>query len=108
MSKARISLTIDDRLLERIDQLAEAQNVTRSALVERLLREAVSEEEMLANPTIRQMVTAAIGSPAVLRSLTKQFEKLLTDEQAVPIRERLEQLHSLARQEERPTDKKAR
>ena len=89
-------MTIDQRLLERIDHLADAQNTNRSALIERLLREAVTEEEMLDSPLIRQMVTAAMGAPSVVSSLTKAFEGSLDGEQLATIRNRLEQLQKLS------------
>jgi len=105
MTKARISLTIDDRLLERVDKLAQDRHITRSALIERLLRESVTEEEMLGNPLIRQMVSAAIGSPAVLRSLSRQFENILNDEQVGPILDRLRELHRMAQRNVKPKGK---
>jgi metal-responsive CopG/Arc/MetJ family transcriptional regulator len=105
MNKARISMTIDQRLLERIDDLAAAQNTNRSALIERLLREAVTEEEMLDSPLIRQMVMSAMGSPSVVRSLTTVLEDALDDEQLETIQKRLSQLQKLS---DTPTARKGR
>lgn len=98
-------MTIDQRLLVRIDHLAAAQNTNRSALIERLLREAVTEEEMLDSPLIRQMVMSAMGSPSVVRSLTTVLEDALDDEQLETIQKRLSQLQKLS---DTPTPRKGR
>ena len=68
MPKERVTITIDDELLARIDTLAEKQGLTRSALVELLLADGVVEEELIESPEVQGTI-AAITSPDVVEML---------------------------------------
>lgn len=86
-------MTIDDGVLARIDRIAADQGVSRSALIERLLLEAVTEEEMLDQPAVRQML-AAISSRGVIETLSKALDHSLSSEQMETVSRKLKRIRS--------------
>ena len=72
MGKARMTVTIDSDLLERLDRLAQRRAVARSALIEGFLAEAITEEELLETTQVQGMF-ATMGSPAVIEALNGYF-----------------------------------
>lgn len=91
MLKARISMTIDEGVLARIDRVAEDQGVARSALIERLLLEAVTEEEMLNQPAVKQMLVA-LSSRGVIENLSKALDQSLSSEQMDTVSRKLKRI----------------
>lgn len=70
MSRTQISIKLEDGLLERIDQLAESVGVTRTAVIEKALKDDLPQQEAfhrsLENPVIRA-IHAKLTSPTMLR-----------------------------------------
>ena len=87
--KERITLTIDPGILARIDAVATARHESRSAAVERILRNGVeNEEEML--ETIGQgiegrIIAHLLRSPHTLKKLAKAVGEELTPEKLARI-----------------------
>jgi len=84
MSKLKISITVSDDVLGRIDAVAEARGETRSYLIDRMLRSGVeAQEELLRdmeNPVVRGFARLLASSPGVVKGLAKIGGRELTDE----------------------------
>lgn len=96
MTKERVTITIDDRLLARIDKLAKSSGTPRSALIERLMEEAVTEEEMVQTPEVQSMLRT-ISSPKVIDQLDLQLGEYLDEDQKRAVSRRLSSLRGLTR-----------
>jgi len=98
MGKPKICITIDESLLGRLKELAVSQRLPLSTLIERLLREAVAEEELLLHPAVRESLAQALASKNVLGNLTKMLGDALSPGQKETVRGKLRQLGKSARQ----------
>lgn len=76
-SKQIISLSIDAPLMERVNMLADAKGLSRSAMIERLIEEAIEQEEMataaFANPVVAQAIMQAFMNPKVAKEVAKSM-----------------------------------
>ena len=95
MVKVRVTVTIDEELLERIDQVSKATRENRSALIERLLRESVTEEEMMMDPRFRDLFVRAVASPEVVESLAGVLEKVLDERQFEAVAGKLHRMRKI-------------
>lgn len=81
----RINTTLDHSLTERIDAVAKARDESRSATIERMLRNQIEEEEKV----LKQVGTGIEGrimalmleNPKILNTMSKLVGESLTDEQ---------------------------
>lgn len=80
-----ISMRLREDLLRRVDALAAAQHLTRSAVIEQLLLKSIEEDEIgiqvLTDPIVGRALLGAIAKPEVLRAMTGVIRSELTDEQ---------------------------
>lgn len=84
-NRDRITLTLDHTLTKRIDAVAQARDESRSATIERMLRNQIEEEEKL----LAQVGTGIEGrimalmleNPKILNTMSKLVGESLTDEQ---------------------------
>jgi metal-responsive CopG/Arc/MetJ family transcriptional regulator len=71
--KTAIAVTIAPELLARVDRVAESREESRSAVMERMLRNQIQEEEtlvnQLANPALRETMAYIAESPKLLKAL---------------------------------------
>lgn len=71
--KARVTVSMDSSILDRIDRMAEAQRLSRSHVVERLIIDGLEATEgfvnMMANPLLRETFAKALGTPGVVSEL---------------------------------------
>ncbi len=85
MPRSIISITIEPELLKRLDDLADAQGVARSQLIEKLISEGIEGEEMavraLTNPVVMQAMVGAFRDPTVLRAMAVAVGQELSTEQ---------------------------
>jgi metal-responsive CopG/Arc/MetJ family transcriptional regulator len=98
MGKARVTITIDEDLLERIKDLAEQFGSKHSTLIESLLREAIAERELF-SPKYHHRFLAAMHSPRPIETLMeslkeagmdqKQIDTLRTRIHLIPVRQDL-------------------
>lgn len=81
----RINTTLDHSLTERIDAVAQARDESRSATIERMLRNQIAEEEKI----LQQVGTGVEGrimafllnNPKALDAISKVIGQSLTDEE---------------------------
>ncbi len=110
MSKVRITITIDEELLESIDRIADKLKENRSSLIERFLREAVVEEEMMLSPMVRHILSSAMASPEVVDSLRGALESEMEERHYNVVSDRLDRMQSVSmrarRVREMPPEKK--
>ena len=82
MSKTQISIKLDTDLLGRIDQLAEDVGVTRTAIIEKALKNDVPSQEAfyrsLEDPVMRA-VHSQLTKPSVLRLLARITDGGISD-----------------------------
>lgn len=90
-SRERITTTLDSSLIERIDRIAEFRNESRSATIDRMLKNGIEDEEEVLEKIgvgIQGRITALlIENPKILSSLSKALGDALTDEQLAKIEE---------------------
>jgi metal-responsive CopG/Arc/MetJ family transcriptional regulator len=84
VAKDRVTITLDEDLLKRLDKLARQQDVTRSALIEQLVEEGIVEGEIVESPEVSNLLSA-LSSPSVVNSLTTAMG-LSDDQQRVVAR----------------------
>jgi metal-responsive CopG/Arc/MetJ family transcriptional regulator len=110
MSKVRITITIDEDLLESIDRIAGKLKENRSSLIERFLRGAVAEEEMMLSPMVRHMLSSAMASPQVVESLRGALRNEMEERHYNVVADKLDRMQSVsmraARLREEPHGKK--
>jgi metal-responsive CopG/Arc/MetJ family transcriptional regulator len=84
MPRTQISIKLDTDLLKRIDQFASEVGVTRTAVIEKALKNDLPEQEAyyesLENPIVRG-IHQKLTSPTVLRALAKIAQQDMTDEE---------------------------
>ncbi len=101
-NKAKIGVSIDQSLLERIDRLCELRNEARSAFFERVLSGEIDGEERfmagLENPLVRGIVRAIVESPGVLEVAAKVARADLAPGELEGCRENLPELIDAAKQ----------
>ena len=80
-----ISLRLPADLLTRVDQIAGAKGESRTASIERLIRDGIDDEEnfvrMATDPVVGPAIFGAFAKPEVVRALMQALRQDLTDEQ---------------------------
>ena len=91
MARKPISITLEESLISTIDQFAEEIGVTRTAIIEKCIKnelpKQISTYEHLENPLIRAM-HEKVTSPNVLRLLAKLTQSDMSDEEIAEIVEK--------------------
>lgn len=91
MRKRAISITLDEKMIERLDRLAADAEVSRTAIIEKALENDLPKQESfqqsLENPVVRA-IHARITTPEVLRVLAKLANNEMTDDEIASIVER--------------------
>lgn len=81
----RINTTLDHSLTERIDAIAQARDESRSATIERMLRNQIDEEEdLLAQIGVGvkgRIMAMLLEKPDLLEALSDRLGQALTEEQ---------------------------
>lgn len=79
------SFTIPQDLLKRVDDLADAQRLSRSQLLERWILDAIEGEslavKMMASPAVMSAMTAAFSRPEVIKQFGQAVNAELSSEQ---------------------------
>lgn len=85
MGKVKISITVSEDVLSRIDVIAGARGESRSLAIDKVLREGVEAQEQflrdMENPVVRGFARVLASSPGAMRFLTGQGRDELTDEE---------------------------
>jgi metal-responsive CopG/Arc/MetJ family transcriptional regulator len=85
MAKRVFSISVDESLMTRLDDLADAQGVSRSKLVEKFITDGIGEQEvavrMWSDPVVMGALGKAFNSPDVLRRLASAIEAETTPDQ---------------------------
>ena len=74
-TKERITITLDHDVLADIDHIAELRSESRSAVMERILRNGIEDEnkflDQLSNPIIRELTTRLAQSPQLIEAISR-------------------------------------
>lgn len=91
MAKTIITLGIESDLVKQLDEVADAQDVSRSKFIERLLREELQGShqalKVLTDPQLGPQLLKLFGSPAFVQQLAAALGEQLP-ENAMPLFER--------------------
>ena len=89
--KKAIGITFDPTLLKRIDRLAKQHDASRSSMIERLCRDAITDAEahakVVTNPVVMEAFSQAMSAPGVISSMVAAMGEELTDEQQLQLRD---------------------
>jgi hypothetical protein len=104
-----VTITIERELLKIVDNLADAQNLTRSQFIERQIRNGIEQEKfsvaMMANPEVAKMLAKVFGSPEALRMVGAAVEAEVTEKHLEEVNRRLTAAADVASQVVNPTKK---
>ena len=82
--KKQITLTVDEDLVDRVDELARDEGTSRSAVIGRVLRAGLPGEEWfhrtLENPLVRALHERLTSSPGILKALAAMVDEQLSAE----------------------------
>jgi hypothetical protein len=80
-----ITLSMKPELVQRLDNLADAQSLSRSQLVEQFIMRQLEQEEqnvkVLANPAVMRAMMQAFSDPAVLKGFAAAVGEQLEPQQ---------------------------
>lgn len=83
--KVKVSVSVDENLLRRIDRVAKHKRVSRSAEIETAVRDHLDSTEMMvkafANDQLRDAFIRAFSAPDVVRQFAAVMQEDLSDEQ---------------------------
>lgn len=83
--RVAFTISLQPGVAKAIDDLADAQGISRSALVLRWITEKMEGEKhtvaIFANPVVANTIIKAFAQPGVLRALADAVGEKLTDEQ---------------------------
>ncbi len=109
-NKAKITISISPDLLRRIDAVAEAREMKRSTLMERMLGNQIEEQEEfllgMEKPLDRAVARVLLRNPKVMKAMSVVVGEHISDEQIE--RAKRELPNELARGKNREAVKKAR
>jgi len=81
----RTTLTLEQTLTDRIDAIAQARDESRSATIERMLRNQIEEEEKVLNQVGTgiegRIMALMLENPKILNAMSKLVGESLSDEQ---------------------------
>jgi predicted transcriptional regulator len=94
-----VTVTLEKHLLKRVDSVARALALSRSRLLEQLVRDGIEEQETwaraLANPLIAKALGLAIGQPGVLKAMAEAMGEELRPEQMELFKQAMQHVVSL-------------
>lgn len=83
--KITVSFSIDEDLVREIEALADAQGISRSLFVQRVIREAIDHERgvlaAMNNPKVREQFLKLFTQPGMVMEMAKAMNQPLTKEQ---------------------------
>ena len=83
--RERITVTIDPAVLERINAIAKARQESRSATIERILRNGARDEEDVLETVGRgvegRVMAVLLNNPQILNVMSKMVGAQLTDDE---------------------------
>lgn len=92
------SIAIDEKLLDELDRLADAQGISTSALISKLCREGLENEGMMVaaftNPLIRDSLMKAFGQPDVIRAMASSMSQQVDPRQLELFQQGLQMLNN--------------
>ncbi len=101
-TKKPVTVTIDSKLLARIDAVCEKRNEARSGWFERLAANEIGAEEAfvasMENPIWRGLISTLAASPKVLEVLAAVAGEQIPEEELRQIRENVPELAKLGRE----------
>lgn len=110
--KKVVSIAVDPALWDRVEELADAQGVSRSAFLVRLLRDAIDQEEdtikALQNPVIASAMIKAFGDRNVVKAVAQIMNQELTPAQIDTYRTGMEHLAAMPKVVEKKSSRKRR
>lgn len=81
-TKQILSLSLDVELVKRVDNLADANGMSRSAMVESFIESGIDQEELkiraFTNPVLREALMKSFSSPSVVKALLKGMKDEVT------------------------------
>ncbi len=110
MPKAKISITIDEGILDRIDRLAEKRQEGRSVVLERIVRNGIEAEEgfldQLGQPVIGPLIELLMKSPKFMEGVARIAGDNIPREQFQKVSEAAERLRGAGKRQR--TEKKGK
>lgn len=89
--KQVLSIAMDPELVKRVDELADAVNQSRSAFIERCVRDAVEQEgdaiKAFQHPVLGPALIQAFSNREVLKGMAEVMGQDLTDQQLLLFRQ---------------------
>lgn len=83
--KSKVTIAVDPDVLRRVDRMADAQRLSRSAMIQRACEEMLEGSEGLvkafSNPLIRDALLGAFKDREVLRQMAASMGQKLSDRQ---------------------------
>lgn len=83
--KIKLSVSITHELVKRLDRIAKAAGQSRSAMIERLIRDGVDDAETavqaFTDPLLLQAFAGAFGNRDVLKAMASAVHEEMTDSQ---------------------------
>lgn len=93
-NKSKIAITIDSKLLERVDHVAEERGQSRSSVIERLVRNEIKSEEKfvkeMESPIHRAILGVMINTPGVVEVMAKLVQDNMSPTDAEEIKQGLQ------------------
>lgn len=90
-TKERVTITLDAKLLGRVDAIATAREDSRSAVLERIVRLGINEEEeflgTLGSGVVGRVVEQLICHPEMYRMLSKLVGEKVTEADVQELRD---------------------
>lgn len=102
VGKITCSISIDPALVVELDGLADAQRISRSMLIERVLRDHIESEKLnvkvAGNPVVMAAMMQAFSRPDVVKAIVAAVGEDLRDDQLELFHRALADTHDKARQ----------
>src|SRR5690349_18368923 len=84
-NKIIISFSIDADVAHKLENLADAQGISRSSLVEKLIRDNIDQEgavlKAFSNPALQKVFLKLFAQPDVLKELASAYVEPLSPDQ---------------------------
>ena len=110
--KLKVTIAIDGKLVHRVDRLAKARGISRSAMLCELVADVIGEEELFVKaanqPLLMQSLMRAFAQPGVLRQMAQVMGQDMSDEQLELFQRATSQLASSMAPEVQPAKGKSK
>ena len=101
-NKVRVTITIDPKLLERVDTVCEAIHSKRSTIMELMIEQGIAEREKwvrdMENPILRAIARGLTKSPNVVEAVAKLVGEEFTERDRKWFREGLKEQIELGKE----------